>query len=148
VPWGHRLLVDGGVLNNLPVDVVRARGGNPLVIASDVSDPTTSEWMTRPEDVAVSGWRVFYDRLRGRRTPPRLGDLIVRASTLAAARHLATVGVGEADLYVRLPVEGFATFDGKNVQAMMDAGYDHGRRIIDQWIAAGRLLPSAQPGDR
>ncbi len=140
VPWGERLLVDGGVLNNLPVDVVRARGVAPLVIASDVSDTTTSGW-TRPREAAVSGWRVLVDRLRGRPTPPRLGDLIVRASTLAAARHLATVGVSETDLYVRLPVDGFATFDGKGVQAMIDIGYDHGRRVVDGWIASGQLPP-------
>jgi NTE family protein len=150
VPWGERLLVDGGVLNNLPVDVVRARSVDPLVIASDVSDPSASGW-TRPRDAAMSGWRVLFDRLRGRPTPPRLGDLIVRASTLAATRHFATVGVSETDLYVRLPVDGFATFDGKNVKAMMDVGYDRGRRVVDEWIASGRLprdgwvLPRAAP---
>lgn len=38
VEWGDSLLVDGGVLNNMPVDVVREMGAD-IVIAVDVAGP-------------------------------------------------------------------------------------------------------------
>ncbi len=38
VPYGERLLVDGGIANNLPVDVVRDMGAE-IVIAVDVGSP-------------------------------------------------------------------------------------------------------------
>jgi NTE family protein len=38
VEWDDRLLVDGGVLNNLPVDVVKAMGAE-IIIAVDLSEP-------------------------------------------------------------------------------------------------------------
>lgn len=138
VRWGERLLVDGGVLNNLPADVVRARGVDPLVLASDVSDHATSDWAAGHAD-AISGWRVLWNRLLGRPTPPSLGEVIVRSSTLAATRHFASIGIEEADLYTRLPVDGFATFEGKNVPKMIEIGHRHARRVIDEWLASGRL---------
>lgn len=38
VKWGEHVLVDGGLLNNLPVDVVRNMGAN-IVIAINISSP-------------------------------------------------------------------------------------------------------------
>lgn len=38
VEWGDSLLVDGGLMNNLPVDVVKAMGAD-IVIAVDVENP-------------------------------------------------------------------------------------------------------------
>lgn len=38
VEWGDSLLVDGGLLNNLPVDVVKEMGAD-IVIAVDVGAP-------------------------------------------------------------------------------------------------------------
>ncbi len=38
VPWGDKLLIDGGVVNNLPVDVVKKMGAD-IVIAVNVGTP-------------------------------------------------------------------------------------------------------------
>ena len=38
VPWGKKLLIDGGVVNNLPVDVVKQMGAD-IVIAVNVGTP-------------------------------------------------------------------------------------------------------------
>lgn len=42
IPLGDQLLVDGGVVNNLPIDVVRAMGAD-IVIAVDVGSPLLAE---------------------------------------------------------------------------------------------------------
>ncbi|MBN1540854.1 patatin-like phospholipase family protein [candidate division KSB1 bacterium] len=63
VEWGDSLLVDGGLVNNLPVDVVKAMGAE-LVIAVDVASDL------KPRDQLTSGLAVLeqslaiYDRVR------------------------------------------------------------------------------------
>ncbi len=42
VPWQGRLLVDGGVANNLPISVARALGAE-VIIAVDISEPLTAQ---------------------------------------------------------------------------------------------------------
>ncbi len=40
VEWDSHLLVDGGLLNNLPVDLVRSLGAEVVIAVNTVSDPT------------------------------------------------------------------------------------------------------------
>ncbi|MCZ6895683.1 MAG: patatin-like phospholipase family protein [Gammaproteobacteria bacterium] len=47
VPWGDRMLVDGGIAGNLPIEVVREMGAD-IIIAVDISTPL------RADDVADS----------------------------------------------------------------------------------------------
>ena len=57
VEWDGRILVDGGVVNNLPVDVVRAMGAE-IVIAVDVgseSDKVDKEKLSRIGGILGTG---------------------------------------------------------------------------------------------
>jgi NTE family protein len=55
VPRGHALLVDGGVLDNLPVQAVRSLGAD-IVVAVDLADPgPTAVLPGRPRD-ATRDW--------------------------------------------------------------------------------------------
>ena len=58
VPFDGDLLVDGGVLNNLPCDVMRATGMVDRVIAVDLSPPVGPR---AHEDfgLSVSGWKAL-----------------------------------------------------------------------------------------
>jgi NTE family protein len=70
VEWEGRLLVDGGVLNNLPVDVARTQGAQ-IVLAVDVG--------LDPRDEAIwSSTRM-----------PRLGKHMWRAASVMMARNTA-----------------------------------------------------------
>ncbi|KAK9862379.1 hypothetical protein WJX84_007181 [Apatococcus fuscideae] len=56
------LLVDGGYLNNLPVDVIRSMGVE-MVIVVDVEDRDASTWHEiTPYDGGISGWQLLWDR--------------------------------------------------------------------------------------
>lgn len=52
MPWGGRLLVDGGVVNNLPIDVMADTGEGP-VIAVEVMRRWQEEWERRIADARL-----------------------------------------------------------------------------------------------
>ena len=105
------LLVDGGVLNNLPADVMVEEGEGP-VIAVDVM---------RQPSVRLAGERL-----------PGIMETLARATVLGSwARSKANLE--QADLVVAPVVEGLGLFEWKAIDAAIDAG----RVAADKALAAG-----------
>jgi NTE family protein/lysophospholipid hydrolase len=131
------LLVDGGVLNNLPADVLRTRY-NGTVIASDVSmavDLTTDT----AELTAISGWPLFWSVLNPfgkKRTVPHLFEILMRTATLSSTHHGASIAAS-ADLYMRLPVDGVATLDWAAGPLLVERSYRYALSQIETWKEAG-----------
>ena len=83
VPTEGRYLVDGGVLNNLPVDVMAAMQPG-RIFAVDVSQESTLEF-SAPPPLSFSGWRLLFRRLNPFRKAPRdpsIADVLMRAARL------------------------------------------------------------------
>ncbi len=78
VERGEQILIDGGMLNNLPVSVVRDMGAD-YVIAVDLLPPTT--WGARPRNLFEMFYISFYTLLRAssHREAPEADCLIVPA---------------------------------------------------------------------
>jgi NTE family protein len=123
-----RLLVDGGVLDNLPVETMAADAEGP-VIAVDVV--RTEAW--RPRRVVPSrSWQARSRRLiTGQDVElPRLAETMIRtlavgsSDTVAAARQ-------HADIVIRPVVERAGLLDWKQLPLMRDAGRDAVRRLIE-----------------
>ena len=56
------LLVDGGYLNNIPVDVRRGLGVDSVIVV-DVEDKDASVWRNLSAyDGGISGWQLLWDR--------------------------------------------------------------------------------------
>ena len=80
------LLVDGGLLRNLPADVVRDLTGGGTTIAVDVSveRDMQSEY---PYEDAISGWRILWSRsqsLRRASVVPSMAAVLQRSAELAS----------------------------------------------------------------
>jgi predicted acylesterase/phospholipase RssA len=73
VEWGGRLLVDGGIANNLPVSVARGLTDLP-VIAVDVLQPTEEIVERSALDLGVRGLRLLIENAAPRTEPP---DMLV-----------------------------------------------------------------------
>ena len=59
---GEGLLVDGGYMNNIPVDVMRSMGVDTVIVV-DVESKDDSGWRNlMPFDGGVSGWQLLWDR--------------------------------------------------------------------------------------
>jgi NTE family protein len=119
-PFGERLLLDGGLLNNLPVDVMAGEGEGP-VIASDVSarfDP--------PARRHAPPTGTFRARLRawlvGTGAPmPTFSETIVRSIVLGSV-DTAAHAARHADLVIAPRVEGIGLLEWKRIEDMRRAG--------------------------
>ncbi len=130
------LLVDGGLLNNLPIDTMRARNPSGAVLAVDVS-PAVDLTASAPFGPAVSGWRLAGRRLNPRARggdPPGILDVLQRSLVLGSVylrgqlkrQHLA-------DLVLHPPVGEWGLFDYASQRAIAERGYESSRDELAAW---------------
>jgi predicted acylesterase/phospholipase RssA len=121
---GNQLLCDGGLLNNLPTDVMRQLGAG-TVIASEVSLEEDASFVA---DRVPTPWEV----LRRRARFPTLMEVVLRASLLHSTRR-EQLALAEADLTLRPPVEGFSMMDFPRLAELVALGYDYTRSAVASW---------------
>jgi predicted acylesterase/phospholipase RssA len=116
------LFVDGGLLNNLPADVMRERGAG-LVIGVDVTpgvDLRTSEEV----EASISGWSALWRRVVSRqRAFPSIVDIMSRAALVGCIRDAARMRAA-CDVYVAPAVEAYAMGDFGAIDRLIAAGYE------------------------
>jgi predicted acylesterase/phospholipase RssA/CRP-like cAMP-binding protein len=133
VPHGGDLLVDGGLLDNVPVAEMRRRNPNGKVLAIDVA-PTDGPAAARDYGLSLSGWRAYLDRRRGD-GPPALISTMVRATLLSSVHNRqSVVDEGLADLYVDVGVEGGGLLDFSTGAAIADAAAASTRGVLERWV--------------
>jgi len=119
---GH-LLVDGGLVANLPIEIARVRHPNARLIAVDVGDPTDIDLGGLDGSGVVNGWQ----RLRSRGSGgASLGRLMMRLTELG--RHDSQE---LADVLISPDVRGFGLVETKNAARIAERGYEAGRRAIE-----------------
>jgi predicted acylesterase/phospholipase RssA/CRP-like cAMP-binding protein len=133
-PVGDDLHVDAGVLDNLPVDTMRARPGIGSVIAVDVAPPVGPR-ARADYGLSVSGWRAFRKGLGGRRSVyPGISAVLMRSMILGSMRERdRVVATGAADLYVDLDLRGISLLDFKRVREIADAGHEAAMPRLQEW---------------
>lgn len=140
VPDGEALLVDGCVLNNLPIDVMREMNPSGLLIASDVVAP---KGLTAKADygLSVSGWRQATRRLTPwRRTPPTPAVAVVILQSTMVGSELARRRVLErqlADYYQNIHVPGLGMLQFDGLERAVEAGYAATIGPLGEWKASG-----------
>ncbi len=134
VPMGGDLLVDGGVLDNVPVDEMRRRNPTGRVLAIDVA-PVDGPVAGSDYGLSVSGFSMLR---RGRRSagPPNLVSIMVRSSLIASVRDRQRVVRDDiADLYLDVGVEGGGSLDFSTAAHIADAGATSVRPALTRWLA-------------
>jgi len=139
VPLGGDLLADGGVLDNLPVEVMQGLNPGP-VLGSDTSqdvdlevDPAL-EWAPTP-------WQELVQRLRGGRMRlPGAATVLFRAIECRQLAHRRKQRSGASFLF-DLPVGDYGMLDFPKIDAIIEAGYRYA-------LAAIGSLPAAIPRAR
>ncbi|HEY3638266.1 MAG TPA: patatin-like phospholipase family protein, partial [Rhizomicrobium sp.] len=126
VTYNGHLLVDGGVMNNLPVDVMAAQARGP-VIASDVTGEvdlhaTDSRYGERPL------WWLIWQRMRG---SPSIVSILMRSGTVGSEAQRRVVR-DQADLLFEPPMPEIGLRDWHAFERAIDEGYEHARMQIDQ----------------
>jgi NTE family protein len=103
------LLVDGGILDNLPVNVARGMGAD-VVIAVDVSSS-----------------------LRALRRPESLRDVMTCTLNIVASTNLGSRQ--DADFLVQPKMEEFSAWDFGRVQEIIDAGREAALLVVPEVLA-------------
>jgi NTE family protein len=126
-----RLLVDGGVLDNLPVETMAASGEGP-VIAVDVTGRASRLPRTPRPRIARLG-RPLRRALTGSEAEiPRLGETIVRTLTVGSIDTVAAARA-HADLVITPPVDGVGLSEWKSLDRVRELG----RQAAREALAAG-----------
>lgn len=119
----NQVLVDGAVLNNFPVDVMRDvhRGRIIGVDVAQAPEGLSAEEFINPP--GFFGWTARH----GFRSPPPVANLLMRAATISinpnAHRNLT-------DLVIAPELAGIELRDWKDYQPAVDAGYESMREAL------------------
>ena len=144
---GGHLLVDGGVMNNLPIDVMAQEARGPI-IAVDVS----GEIDLHAEDEKYGERSVFSlikERMKG---SPSIISILMRAGTVGSNLQRKNVRA-LADFLYEPPLEGIGMRDWRAFERSIEQGYAYtmleiqknGVPLSDSWSAGPALAISKLP---
>lgn len=127
------LVVDGGVLNNLPGDVMgRICGGTVIVV--DVG--AQKDLSIDPHVVkAPSPWKILWSRINplGRAIDaPGILSIMMR-TIMIGSLHNSNRMAQHADLYIRPAVDRHGMFDWKSIDEIVQSGYESALAAIGEW---------------
>ena len=122
LPMDGMTLVDGGLVDNLPLDLLVERCPGPL-IAVDVfpyGDPNFEQ----PSGRLARWLRALRTRIRQEPASPPLFDILVRSTLLGSKfRQGTALARSEPVLYLEPPVAHFGALQWRAHRALYDAGY-------------------------
>jgi predicted acylesterase/phospholipase RssA/CRP-like cAMP-binding protein len=132
------VFVDGGLLNNLPIDVMQALSGGGPVIAVDVSpDVDLKSHIELESD--LSGWRALWQRVRpfGKRLDlPYISSVLMRSALVGSIVGDRERRAAEAaSLYLKLPVSDWGLLEFEKLDAIALRGHQASAERVKEWWA-------------
>jgi NTE family protein len=123
---GGHILVDGGVLNNMPIDLMLAMRRGPIVAVDVMRDHALAAGAEALEELSL------LNMLRpARRGSPNIVALLMRAGTVgseAQVRHLRP----QVDLLIEPRIETMGMLDWKAYRRAIDEGYRQTIAILER----------------
>jgi len=133
------VLVDGGVMNNMPLDVMRdfCEGGTVIGVNPMPTDDKEKRYSFGP---SLSGWEALKGRLRWfgstTRSPSILGS-VMRATEINSANRMRQPSFRAlADLLVEPALAGYPILAFDRFEEIVDIGYRSAREALDAWRVA------------
>jgi len=124
----QQLLVDGGLFNNLPGDIMQQFCGK--VILSDVSGATKIR--LEGHDTMPSSSEVFWSRIlpfRKAIKTPSLAEILISAILVSSTQKSKQVK-SATNFYLSPPVNQFKLLDFTALEKLVDIGYQHTQQAI------------------
>lgn len=147
VPEGAHLLVDGGVLNNLPIDIMREQNPTGIVIAVDVAPPHGPS-AKGDFGLSISGWRLAWNRLlpwRRSAPIPGIASTILTSLVVGSAQVRRTsLEDGAADYYHNIRIQGVSMLQFDKVEEVARIGYQESITALGNWLDAGDVRQNWQ----
>lgn len=117
------LFLDGSVLNNLPVDVMRQFAGSGQIIAVQPSPSVVLK--AHIPDGYVSGWRLLYMRYfksRSNTMIPSIAEIILK-SIMLAGEGQEKLMCDHADFLINIDTKHIGLFDFHQIDKLIEMGY-------------------------
>jgi predicted acylesterase/phospholipase RssA len=137
-----QLLVDGGVVNNVPMDVMRNECQGGTVIAIDVGGGGAKN--LELEQGRASGWGLLLNRLNPRAENERIANIfqiLTWATTLSSKQYLQQlVTSGNVDLFLSPPVQEFQLLGFAAYEKLYQVGYEHTKKKLAEWDGLADVL--------
>jgi predicted acylesterase/phospholipase RssA len=145
VPVDGDLLVDGGVLNNLPVETMRLDPTIATVIAVDVA-PQQGPRAKADYGTSVSGFRALRSSIRRAPTEfPGVSSILLRSMLTGAVHNQqAAIRDGVVDLLLQLHLPGVGLLEFDRVHEVAGVGYQDARNSITEWATAQPWLEASR----
>ncbi len=138
------VLVDGGVMNNMPLDVMRAACEDGLVVGVNPM-PTHDRLRPYRFGPSLSGWDALWGRLRlfgSKVRAPSILGAVMRATEINSANRMRQPAFrAQADLLVEPPVGEFPILAFSDYAPIIDIGYRSTSAAIDAWRQSGKSWP-------
>ena len=128
------LLVDGGVTNNLPVDVMRAVCDGGTVIAVDVS-PKVDMRQKESFGETISGWQILRRVMNPFADPlnvPTISNILMRTTLLGSSSARAN-NAQQSDLCLYPPVTDAGLMEFQAFERVAEAGYEYALKELQNW---------------
>jgi predicted acylesterase/phospholipase RssA/CRP-like cAMP-binding protein len=131
LPMNGCTLVDGGLVNNMPLDLMMQRCSGPI-IAVDVF-PFGDPGFQQPRNAVTRWLRALRTRARGEPASPPLFDILMR-STLVGSKIRQQVATSRAEqiVYLEPPVASFGTLQWRAHRELFEAGYRYAARELER----------------
>ncbi|GMM30107.1 lysophospholipase [Martiniozyma asiatica (nom. inval.)] len=128
---GH-MLMDGGYIDNLTVSEMSRRGVKHIIAVDVGSEDDKSDMMYGD---SLSGWWVLLNRLNPFSTHanvPTMADIQMRLAYVASVRALEKAKSMPGCVYLRPPIEGYATLDFGKFDEIYRVGYSYGEEMAQK----------------
>lgn len=131
------IIIDGGVMNNFPIDIMQqwVEGGTVIGLTSQSERPTSSRRKFEIED-DISGWKILFNRLnpfsKNIKVPllPITFLKTLEINTLEKQRTYRHA----ADLILNTDVHEFGLLAFDDYEKITEKGYSHALPLIQEWL--------------
>ena len=127
---GNNLLVDGGVLNNLPVDVMLSFSAGPVIVAS----------VSPEKDLSVKGkdmpspWKILAGKILPHKESidvPSILDILARSTVVGSVYNTNKVKM-DVDVYLQPPIDKFGLLEFNSLNKIVEVGYQYTKEKIEK----------------
>lgn len=130
------LLVDGALLNNVPVDVMAKYNAGGIIFAIDVN--AREDLLDNTGNTGgISGWYLLLNKLNPFAKNikiPSMIDILSRASIIGGLAQRKKLMEGVADLYIQPPVNEFSLMAYKDAKKIEQVGYRYAKQELQRWL--------------
>ena len=140
-----QLLVDGGVMNNVPMDVMENRCNGGTIIAVNVGGGG-AKGFDDSKHWTASGWSLLRQRFSRNSQNKHIAnilDVMLWSTTISSKRYLQQlVDAGRVDLYLTPPVQEFQLLGFDAYEKLYQVGYEYARKELAAWEDLSKVVPS------